>query len=179
MSIDRPPSPVSLLVITGTMGVGKSAVLAEASDLLAMGGIVHAAIDLDAFGLAHLSAPAVNDDAMYANLRSVCSNFAQRGVSRFVVARAVENRSEVEIILKAANAQSALICRLTSSPECLNQRVRSRETGILREQFILRSTELSRILDRAALEDFAISNEDRPLTAVAHELLIRSGWIAE
>jgi predicted ATP-binding protein involved in virulence len=40
----------SLLIITGTMGAGKTTVLGEASDILALRGIVHAAIDLDALG---------------------------------------------------------------------------------------------------------------------------------
>src|SRR6266404_2571668 len=44
----------SLLIITGGMGAGKTSVLGEASDLLALRHITHAAIDLDAFGLAHL-----------------------------------------------------------------------------------------------------------------------------
>ena len=51
----------SLLIITGTMGAGKTAVLGEASDILAQRQIVHAAIDLDALGLAYLplAAPAM------------------------------------------------------------------------------------------------------------------------
>jgi hypothetical protein len=48
------PLTESLLIITGTMGAGKTTVLAEASDILALRHITHAAIDLDAFGLAHL-----------------------------------------------------------------------------------------------------------------------------
>ena len=38
---------VPVIVITGNMGAGKTTILAEASDLLTAGGIVHAAIDLD------------------------------------------------------------------------------------------------------------------------------------
>jgi hypothetical protein len=59
----------SLLVITGTMGAGKTSVLAEASDILTMRHITHAAVDLDALGPAHLPSPAVNDGLMYRNLR--------------------------------------------------------------------------------------------------------------
>ena len=40
----------SLLIVTGTMGAGKSTVLGEASDILAGRGLVHAAIDVDALG---------------------------------------------------------------------------------------------------------------------------------
>jgi len=36
------------------MGAGKTAVLGEASDILAQRQIIHAAIDLDALGVAHL-----------------------------------------------------------------------------------------------------------------------------
>jgi hypothetical protein len=38
---------VKVLVISGSMGSGKTTVLGEASDLLTMANILHAAIDLD------------------------------------------------------------------------------------------------------------------------------------
>ena len=41
------------LVITGSMGSGKTTLIGEISDLLAMRGVAHAAIDIDAFGNAH------------------------------------------------------------------------------------------------------------------------------
>jgi adenylate kinase len=46
---------VRVIVITGSMGAGKTTVLGEASDLLAAHGITHAAIDLDALGVSHLT----------------------------------------------------------------------------------------------------------------------------
>jgi predicted ABC-type ATPase len=58
----------SLLIITGTMGAGKTSVLAEASDILAKRRVTHAAIDVDALGLAHLPIGASNDAVMYASL---------------------------------------------------------------------------------------------------------------
>lgn len=173
------PSSASLLVITGTMGAGKSAVLAEASDLLAVRNIVHAAIDLDALGIAHLSPPALSDESMYANLDSVCANYARVGVETFLIARALESQSELERCRRASNATSVMVCRLTASSGCLRQRVRSRETGVHQDKFIARVDELNAILDRARLEDFAIENEGRSITEVAREMLIRAGWITE
>jgi len=38
---------------------------------------------------------------------------------------------------------------------------------------------LNVILDRARLEDFAVANENRSLTDVALEMLVKAGWIAE
>jgi hypothetical protein len=92
----------SLLIITGTMGAGKTTVLGEASDLLALRHIAHAAIDLDALGLAHLpstanASTASNDGVMYRNLQSICKNYASVGVTRFLVARAIEERAELEL----------------------------------------------------------------------------------
>ena len=87
----------SLLIITGSMGAGKTSILGEASDILAQRQIAHAAIDLDALGLAYLPTGTTNDEAMYANLRSVSNNFAALGVTRFLLARALENRSELDI----------------------------------------------------------------------------------
>src|SRR5260370_932212 len=79
-------SAESLLIITGTMGSGKTAVLAESSDLLARRRIAHAAIDLDAIGLAHLPSAANSDDVMYRNLQCVWQNYASLGVRRLFLA---------------------------------------------------------------------------------------------
>jgi uridine kinase len=45
---------VKAILISGTMGSGKTTVLSEASDILLSKCIVHAAIDLDTLGIAHL-----------------------------------------------------------------------------------------------------------------------------
>src|SRR5258708_19179638 len=128
----------SLLIITGSMGAGKTSVLAEASDFLSLENIPHAAIDLDAFGLAHLPPGASNDAVMYRNLRSVCKNYEALGVRRFLVARAIENRATLESCRKAVSARSAVICRLTAKIGIMRQRVKMRESGALRKQFISR-----------------------------------------
>lgn len=47
------PTTVPLLIISGSMGAGKTTVLSEASDLLAQAGIPHAAIDLDWLSVMH------------------------------------------------------------------------------------------------------------------------------
>jgi hypothetical protein len=59
----------SLLIITGAMGAGKTSVLGEASDLLTRRHIAHAAIDVDALGLAYLPTASGNDEVMCGNLR--------------------------------------------------------------------------------------------------------------
>jgi hypothetical protein len=53
-----------------------------------------------------------------------------------------------------------------------------RESGVSQREYVARVAELNTILDRAQLENFTIINENRPLTDVAHELLVKAGWIS-
>ncbi len=168
----------SLLIITGTMGVGKTTVLGEASDLLALRQITHAAIDLDALGLAHLPSAASNDDVMYGNLRSVCQNYHALGVRRFLVARAMEDRVQLERCRQVISATDTVVCRLTASLEAMRQRVQMRESGVLQREYVARMAKLNVILDRARLEDFTVTNENRSSTDVAQEMLVKAGWIS-
>jgi hypothetical protein len=168
----------SLLIITGTMGAGKTTVLGEASDILALRGIAHAAIDLDALGLAHLPSAAGCDGVMYGNLQSVCENYASLGVRRLLLARAIEDRAELELCSGVVSASNTVVCRLTASIEATERRVRLRESGVSQQDYVARVAELNTILDRAQLENFTITNENRRLTDVAHELLVKAGWIS-
>ena len=169
-------NPNSLLVITGAMGAGKSSVLGEASDILALRQVVHAAIDLDGLGLVYLpSLP--TDHAMCRNLRSVCENYMAIGVRRFLVARAIENRAQLEVCRDAISATNIVVCRLTASLETMRQRVRPREKGVSRPDYVARVEKLNDILDRAQLEDFVVVNDNRSLTDVALEVLVKAGWI--
>ncbi len=169
----------SLLVITGTMGAGKTTVLGEASDILALLHMAHAAIDLDALGLAHLASTASNDDVMYRNLRSICRNYASIGVGHFLLARALENRAELELCRGVVSASNTIVCRLTASIKTMQQRVKMREQGISQREYVAGVAKLNRTVDRAQLEDFVITSENRSVTEIAHEMLVRAEWISK
>ena len=167
-----------MLIITGSMGAGKTSVLAEASDILRLRHMAHAAIDLDALGLAHLPSSASDDDVMYRNLQSVCKNYSSVGVRRFLLARAMENRIELELCRGVVSATNTIVCRLAASLETMQQRVKMRESGVSRGEYVARVAELNVTLDRAGLEDFAVVSENRSLTEVAHEMLQKAGWVS-
>lgn len=167
-----------MLIITGTMGAGKTTVLGEASDILALRRIAHAAIDVDALGLAHLPSAASNNDVMYRNMQCACKNYVSLGVRRLLLARAIEDRSELEMCRDVVSAAHTVVCRLTASIEVLEQRVKARELGVSRREYIARVAKLNIILARARLEDFAIKNENRPVTEVSHEMLVKAEWIS-
>ena len=87
---------VPLLIISGSMGSGKTTVLGEASDLLAEAGIAHAAIDLDHLGNMHPPQGQYGDALMFANLAAVWPIYAAAGAERLLVARVVEEQSALE-----------------------------------------------------------------------------------
>jgi adenylylsulfate kinase len=170
-------STTALLVITGSMGSGKTAVMAEASDILAARGIAHAAIDLDALGGVHFCVAPEMSNVLDRNLRCVWQNFAALGTTRLLLARAIESREELERCCVAVGAAEATVCRLTASLATMQQRVRMRETGMLQQEFVDRVAVLDDVLDAAKLEDFVVANENRSVTEVAEEVLVRAGWI--
>src|SRR5713226_6868837 len=86
----------ALLIITGSMGSGKTSVLSEASDILAIRNILHASIDLDALGTAYLPSAAQDKQLMYRNLQAVWENYTRVGLRRLLLARAIEDRAELE-----------------------------------------------------------------------------------
>ncbi len=171
-----------MLIITGTMAAGKTTVLAEASDILAVRHNTHVAIDLDALGLAHLPSAASNDGVIYLNLQSVCKNYASHGVKRLLLGRAMEDRAGLAMCRGVVSATNMVVCRLSASIETLLLRVKTRELGvsqrdILQREYLARVAELSVILDRARLEDFTITSENPSSTDLAHETLVKAGWI--
>lgn len=167
-----------LLILTGTMGSGKSAVLGEASDILAEHGIVHAAIDVDALGLAHLSFGA-SDAVMWDNLRSLCTNYSELGVQNVLLARALETASELRMCQEIVSAKNTMVCRLTASMAVMQRRVELREPGISGGAYVARVAILNSLLENAHLENFIVKNEDRSLTEVAMEVLEKAGWLAD
>ena len=150
--------------------------MGEASDILAQRQIVHAAIHLDALGLAHLPSAALNNGVMYDNLRSICRNYAALGVKILTRAR---NRRRCSPKTLSRNHSGLQRCGLPSHCERRRnqRRVGCANQGYRSGNMLLRVAKLNVILDRARLEDFAVTNEDRPLTDVALEMLARAGWI--
>jgi hypothetical protein len=167
---------VQVLIITGTMGTGKTTVLLEASDILSAAGIIHAAIDLDMLGTSYL--PDVSaDELMFRNLASVWSNYQAAGIRRLLLAEAVESREDLNRIRAAVPDAQIVICRLLAGIAIAEERIRTRETGMLQHKFVARVGELEKLLDNAHFEDFSITNDHAPITHVAREMLTRAEWM--
>jgi hypothetical protein len=98
-------------------------------------------------------------------------------VTRFLLARALENRAELDLRRAIVSAANTAVCRPTASIETMEQRLKMRESGVSQREYPSRVAELNVILDRARLEDFCLTSENRSLTEVAHEMLVTAGWV--
>jgi hypothetical protein len=113
-------SAEELLIITGSMGSGKSTVLGAATDLLTLRGIPHAAIDLDTLGIYHLPVEVDGSDLGFRNLQCVWGNYAALGLRRLLLASAIETRTALEACRQAVAAKRTVICRLRVGLETMD-----------------------------------------------------------
>jgi hypothetical protein len=170
---------VRLLIITGSMGAGKTTAMSEASDLLAQRGLVHAALDFDGLAIGHFLAHVNPRQLAIANLGSIWRNALDAGTTALLLAAAVESRTEFDQLRSVLRPHNVAVCRLRASVATMQDRLRVREPGILQSDFLRRASDLEAVLDKASIEDFSLTNEHRSVTDVAHEMLVRAGWLDE
>jgi hypothetical protein len=164
-----------VLIISGSMGAGKTTVLAEASDILCAASVEHAAIDLDALTIGHLPPHATS--LFERNLAAVWNNYSAFGIRRLILAGAVETAARLAEIRAAIPGARIVIGRLHASVPTMQERVRGREPGMLQSELLERVSLLEAELDEAGLHDFVVDNEQRDVTEVARELLTATGWL--
>jgi len=168
---------VPVLVITGTMGSGKTTMLGEASDLLTARGMAHAAVDLDTLGMGHLVEDAWAD-LPYRNLASVWQNYAAAGATRLLISEAIEHVSELDRIRQAIPGGQIIVCRLRASLATMQARVSQREPGMSHDAFVRRVADLEALIDAASVEHFSLATDDgRLIVDVAQEMLSLANWI--
>ncbi len=150
---------VPVLLITGPVGVGKSTVAAEAARLLREANVPHALVDL-AWIEQCWPVPADdpwNERLTHRNLACMWANFRQAGADRLLLVRVLEARSLLRQVVEAVPGAEVTVVRLRAPLAVLQARIRSREA---RDP-----------------EDHLVDNEDRPVAAVAEEVLRRVGWL--
>ena len=169
---------VPVLILSGSLGAGKTTVLGEASDLLTEAGIAHAAIDLDWLTYMYPRHEAFGQGLMLKNLAAVWPIYAAAGADRLIVARVVESQADMEGYREAIPGAQITVCRLTASVETMRQRLHPREPGMFLEEALARSEALAPVLEQAHVEDFSVDNDaGRNITEVAREVLSRAGWL--
>jgi hypothetical protein len=179
--MDKPAvaRPVPVLLITGVVGVGKTAVTGEASWLLCQAGIPHAMVDLAVIGGCWPAPPddQWNEELIHRNLACMWANFQRAGASRLLVCRVLEARSLLTRITEAVPGAVITVVRLRAPLEAVRERIRAREAGRDPQWYLDAAGYLTGRLEEARVEDHVVDNDDRPVNETAAEVLRVAGWL--
>jgi hypothetical protein len=119
------------LIISGTIGAGKSQIADEISWLLERRNIRHGLVDLD--HLANLNPVPDNDPCnrrlARQNLAEVWRNYLARGATRLVIAWVLESREALAGFQEAIPKAEICVIRLVASTGVVAERLRRREVG--------------------------------------------------
>jgi hypothetical protein len=167
-------SPPALL-LNGTYGVGKSAVLDHLGDLLAEGGRPFSLMDVDWFHRSWPPAPwdpenvAVEARAMAATW----ALFQEAGPRQLVVSGVVEERADVDRYRDALGIDVRCVL-LTASPEVVEARLRTRyddDRRAARDWHLARHADLATRIATSGLHEAAIATDGRTPREVARAVL--------
>jgi adenylylsulfate kinase len=172
------PGQVPVLIVSGTVGAGKTATSFAVSALLNERGTPHFLTDLDYLTLTY---PRPDDDPwgdriMATNLASIWPNARDAGATCAVLARVIVQRTELVPIQRAIPGADITVVRLTAPQSLIQERLTAREAGERRSWSHARSPELDADLDRHDAADVIVRNDGRPINDVAAEVL--ASWEA-
>lgn len=172
------PREIPTVLLTGTVGAGKTAVAEEISTLFYEADVPHAAIDLDWLCQLYPAPPGdpYCQELMFRNLAAVWPHYRDGGARYLILARVLESRGQLPRYEEAVPGAAITVVRVTASEGEVERRLAGREVGSFFDPLWRRSRELSAILDAAGAEDLVVSNDGRPVREVALEVLRRLGW---
>lgn len=167
-----------VLLITGTVGSGKTSVLLEIGEALDHDGCPYAIVDLDWLAWLRPSAAsgATVQGVLTANLGHVARTFRAAGVERMALARAVRSTAEVEAIRDALGPCELTVARLVAAPAEIARRLDARDTGAQLAEHHAEAGALAAEAAAAGIGDFVVATDDRAIASVAQEVLVSAGW---
>jgi hypothetical protein len=169
------------VLLTGTLGSGKTSIAVEIAELVGEAGLGHAVIDLDWLAWARPAQGATGwtvDRVLEENLASVVCTFRSAGIRHLVMARALLSRSQLDLVRHALPKADVTVFRVLASAATVEERLRRRDSGVTLREHLEEALEFSAAMDAAGLEDERVDNDGgRPIRDVAVEVLKRLGWI--
>lgn len=173
-----------VIVITGTVGVGKSSTASALADLLEAMDIPNAMIDMDYLRwVSHRPADDPHHSRLgWRNLAAVVANIREIGARVFVIPNVVEDDADRTNYESAIPGAQVRIVRLRLPLAQVEARLRSRERGESLHWHLQRAPELEAILDAAGIgrgpRDLVIELGDRAPEEIARVIADRLGLTA-
>jgi chloramphenicol 3-O-phosphotransferase len=173
-------SVTPVLLLTGPIGVGKSAVRHEADALLIEASVSHATVVLEEIAgcwPVPPEDPVQRVTHMYRNLAGLWSNYAARGAGRLLLEMLVENRSELRRLAEAIPGAEITMVRLHAPLALIEERIRRREPDDP-EGELCGARWWAAHMQRWTVNDcLVVDNGDRPVREVASEVLRAAHWL--
>lgn len=166
-----------VLIISGTIGAGKSTVGLATQEILEEFQQPHAFLDLDRLTDFYPKQGPFNTEGMFKALSSIWPVYTSFGADRLILARVVEDRAELDQYAAALGDCSFTVVLVRASESTRQVRIAAREFGESLKWHARRSTELDHILNEAKAHDFEVFNDGRDPRETAMEILDRTGWI--
>jgi adenylylsulfate kinase len=166
------------LLLTGTVGSGKTSVADAVGDLLSGAGTANAVIDVDWLRRSWPCPPEdpFNSRMALRNLRAVAQNYLQAGTARLVLAGVIESRTERNAYQEAVTVPLT-VCRLRVELPTIRQRlIRRHEHDDGLRWHLDRSGELDQILEQAQVEDLVVDATTTSIRQVAEAVMVAIGW---
>ncbi|MDQ3656473.1 MAG: hypothetical protein M3457_15540 [Chloroflexota bacterium] len=165
---------IPVVVITGTVGAGKTTVMGAMSEVLKGRGIRHAAIDQDALRMVHPYPDGEPFGATvgYRNLAALWPNLVGYGVRCVIIADVVENMAASRAAyVTAMPGTKVTVVRLIVPMPLILRRLEGRETGASLAWSQRRAPELHGIQQRERVGDLVIDVGGRPPHEIAEEII--------
>ena len=167
------------LLLTGTVGAGKTTTADAVGLHLEAASVSHAIIDLDEIRRMwpRPASDPFGSEIELRNVESLAANYAEAGADRLVLAGVCESWADRRRY-QAAVAMPLAMCRLHAPPAVLASRLRDRHLDEPAELawHLDRAPELDAILDAARVADADVATDSRTPMDVAAEVLRLIGW---
>jgi len=168
---------IPVLIISGPVGVGKTTIGEEVSNILMARGIPHSLIDMDCLAETYPRADRFGTQLALKNLRDVWANCIEAGSRNLILPRVIESREDLESIRQAIPNAAPIVCRLRAGDNTLIERVTKREIGSGLDWHQRRSLELAKILDHDAPTDFVVETDNRSIIEIAEDIVGKVEWV--
>ncbi len=168
-----------VLVVSGSVGAGKTTVAEAVTDLLRERGVPYGWVDVDALRRVYPTEPTdpFAHDVALDQLAAMAGVFRRRGYHHVVLSEVVERRGDRERYAAAFGGAVVAVVRLTASEATRVARIRAREPeGWVRDWHLRRTVELEAVLEAAGADDAVVVNEGRAPAETAVEVLAATGW---
>lgn len=173
------PDPKGILLLTGTLGSGKTTVAIEIGRQLEDSHVACAVIDLDWLCWVHLgtASPLRSlDDFILGNLLSMWPNFRSVGVEYLVLARALLDPALLLGLTKEFSRTPVTVVRLHASPQTIEERLTRRDVGETLDEHLQEVAAMTVAIEKALLEQAIVINDGLCVADVAQQVLDIAAW---